>query len=50
MTAFEFGLYLNRISMKCDDETYKKIKPDLDRLEVGIVELFEELNNKEKNK
>lgn len=44
MTALEFGLELNKIGMLLDDENYKKIKPSLDRIEEGLVEIFEGKN------
>lgn len=50
MTAFELGMCLNKIALSCDEQTLERIKPELNKLETGIVELFEELNNKEKNK
>lgn len=39
--ALKLGLALNHIGMLVDDETYARIKPYLDELENGIIELDE---------
>lgn len=43
--AFRLGMALNNIGLAVDDETYKRIKPYLDELEKGIIELFEGEND-----
>lgn len=40
--AFRMGMCLNNIAQGMDDETYKRVKPWMDELEQGIVDLFEE--------
>lgn len=42
MTNLEYGLNLNSIGLLVNDNDYKKIKPYLDRLENGYLELLEE--------
>ena len=45
----EIGLLLRDIGLACDDNTYKKVKPFVDKLEDKLVNLFNEIESGEKN-
>lgn len=45
----EIGLLLRDIGLACDDNTYERVKPFVDKLEDKLVDLFNEIESGEKN-
>lgn len=47
LTRMEMGLELGALAMMMDDETFKRCKPTLTKIEQGIKDLYDELEKSE---